>query len=123
MTSPTLTLYIQHIAAPSVDFLRTSVNDQDLNVSLIMDNHSVHNGQEILSLYNQYGVVPISFPPHSPHRFQPLAVQVFNSFKSQYAKVGTRPRKPQLEGMLLRNLHAWYMQAGQASYTVPGDSV
>jgi hypothetical protein len=68
----TAAFYIQHIIAPYAALLRTRFNDQNLQIDLIMDNHSVHNSPEILPLYGQYEVVPIWFPPHSTHCLQPL---------------------------------------------------
>jgi hypothetical protein len=73
-----------------------------------MDNHSVHNSPEVLSLYDQYEHVPIWLPPYSTYCLRPLDLQILSSFKSHHANLHTPLRKPQLEGKLFCILHAWH---------------
>jgi hypothetical protein len=59
MTIPVMALYVQQIIALDTEFMRTRFNEQGLTFDLSIDNHSVHNGSEILPLYSPYVVVQI----------------------------------------------------------------
>jgi hypothetical protein len=112
MTTEAMKFYVNSILAPYVQSLRDQFSDQTLNVYLVADNHGTHTNREILALFEHAGVIPIWLPPHSSHFLQPLDLSVFGSFKSHYANLRTPNVKPQLEGKILRVLHAWH----QATY-------
>jgi hypothetical protein len=112
MTIDGMLFYINSIMAPYVQSLRDRFLNQQLKVYLIADNHGTHTNPEVLALCERIGIVPIWLPPHSSHFLQPLDLTVFASFKRHYANLRRPQVKPQLEGKILRLLHAWH----QATY-------
>jgi hypothetical protein len=112
MTIEAMQFYANSILSPYVQSLRHRFSDPQLKVYLIADNHGTHTNSDVLGLCERIGVVPIWLPPHSSHFLQPLDLTVFGSFKRHYANLRRPQVKPQLEGKILRVLHAWH----QATY-------
>jgi hypothetical protein len=91
-----------------IKLLRDQFSDQSLNIFLIADNCGTHTNRNILTLLQRTDFIPIWLPPHSSHFLQLLDVAIFGSFKKHCGNQQRSEVKPQLEGEILRVLHAWH---------------
>jgi hypothetical protein len=98
--------YGNSILGPYMKPLRDQFSDQSLNLYLVGNNHGTHTGPDILTLLQGTRVVPIWLSPHSSHFLQPWDLAVFGSFKRNYGNLRRPELKPQVEGKILRVLHA-----------------
>lgn len=53
-------------------------------VLLVFDNHDSHVSIPLINLAKSNGVVLLTFPPHTSHKFQPLDRTVFGPYKTYY---------------------------------------
>jgi DDE superfamily endonuclease len=53
---------------------------------LILDGHGSHVSPEFVEYAEQHNIVPLYFPPHSTHHFQPLDVGLFSSLAKAYKR-------------------------------------
>lgn len=55
-------------------------------VLIVLDNHATHSSLASYSFCRENGIVLVSLPPHTSHRFQPLDVTFFSALKTAYSK-------------------------------------
>ena len=77
MTSEGFLTHMKHFAA----HVRPSRDDKAL---VLLDNHESHLSIDVLQYAKDNGVVMLSFPPHCPHKLQPLDRTVYGPLKRYY---------------------------------------
>lgn len=60
---------------------------RDQPILLLLDNHESHASINAVRFCKENGIVLLSFPPHTSHRFQPLDISIFGPFKSKLSVV------------------------------------
>ena len=59
---------------------------RDQRVLLLMDNHETHLSVEAVEYAYTEGIVMLTFPPHTSHKFQPLDLSVYGPLQTFYGQ-------------------------------------
>ena len=69
-------LYLKH-------FVEHGKTSKDNSIILITDNHSTHITIEAIEFCKENGIIMLTLPFHTNHKFQPLDQKMFSYFKAQ----------------------------------------